>query len=194
MDNQNLKTLLNRQSSVGMSDELFERFVGYMTEIRLKNKEVLIPYGEIDTDLYVQKDGLLRACYMDGENEKTYGFSDAGTVVISYSSHFMHQPSVFQIESCGETRVLKMSKKDLDDMVDKSLEFAKWMLSTQMGQLHTNELKLTVVTGSAKERYRFMIHNRPEILARVPVKTIASYLGVAPNYLSYLKRVLHKEK
>ena len=186
--------LLFEESGFEMSDELLARMLESMTEIRLKNKEVLIPYGKIDTDLYLQVDGLLRACYMDGENEKTYGFSGKGTVAMSYHSHFVNEPSVFQIESCGETTVLRMSKQNLDELTDSSLEFAKWLLTIHIGQLYMNESKLTVVTGSAKERYRFMILNRPEIPARVPVKTIASYLGVAPNYLSYLKKVLHKEK
>jgi CRP-like cAMP-binding protein len=194
MDIQDLKMLLRGETGFEMSDELAERFAGSMTEIHLKNRDVLIPYGKTDTSLYLQKDGLLRACYMDGENEKTYGFSASGTVAISYHSHFMNQPSVFKIESCGETTVLKMSKKDLDDLAGSSLEFAQWLLTIQTGQLYTNELKLTAVTGSAKERYRFLVQNRPEIPARVPVKTIASYLGVAPNYLSYLKKILHREK
>ncbi len=140
-----LKKLLNEGSM--MSDELYERFIGSMTEINLKNKEVLIPYGKIDSSLYVQTDGLLRACYMDGENEKTYGFSDPGTVAISYHAHFMHQPSVFQIESCGETTVLKMTKKQVEELSDSSHEFTKWLLATRTGQLYTNELKLTVETS-----------------------------------------------
>jgi CRP-like cAMP-binding protein len=184
--NQVLKKLLNEGAM--MSDELFERFIGSMTEIRLKNKEVLIPYGKVDSSLYVQKDGLLRACYLDGENEKTYGFSDPGTVAISYHAHFMNRPSVFQIESCGETTVLKMTKKQVEELSDSSHEFTKWLLATRTGQLYNNEFKFAAITGTAKDRYRFLVQNRPEILARVPAQTIASYLGVDPTYLSYLKR------
>jgi CRP-like cAMP-binding protein len=172
-----------------MSDELFERFVGSMTEIRLKNKEVLIPYGKIDSSLYVQKDGLLRACYLDGENEKTYGFADAGTVTISYYSYFLNRPSVFKIESCGETTVLKMSKKTVSELIDSSHEFAKWLLSIEAGQLCANEFKHSAIIGTARERYLALIRNRPEIPERVSSKILASYLGVAPPYLSYLKKI-----
>jgi CRP-like cAMP-binding protein len=175
-----------------MSDELFERFIGSMTEIHLKNKEVLIPYGKIDTSLYVQKNGLLRACSLDGEYEKTYGFADAGTVTISYYSHHMRQPSVFQIESCGETDVLKMSKRQMDELVDSSHEFAKWLLTVRSGQLCANEFKLTAITGTAKERYAALVLNRPDVISRVPAQTIASYLGVDPTYLSYLKKIMRE--
>jgi CRP-like cAMP-binding protein len=190
-----LKQLLYEQTGgVAMSDELFERFVEPMTELRLRNKEVLIPYDKIDNNLYVLKEGIMRACYIDGGNEKTYGFADTGTVMISYHSHFMHRPSVFQIESCGETTVLKMEKKQLVELIDTSYEFAKWLLAIRTAQLYFNEFKLTAITGTAKERYISLIQNRPEILDRVPLKIIASYLGVAPNYLSYLKKIVKEEK
>ncbi len=189
-----LKKMLFDECGCKMSDELFARFVDSMTEYRLQNKEVLIPYGKLDTNVYVQKSGILRACYFDGENERTYGFSNPGTVVMSYHGHFMRQPSSFQIESCGESVVLKMSKKELDELIDSSHEFAKWMLAIQSAQLYINEFKHTVVSGTASERYLSLLEKRPEIIANVPSKIVASYLGVTHNHLSYLKKALREER
>ena len=194
MDSGLKKLLYEQTGGVMMSDGLFERFVGAMDEMHLKNKEVLIPYGRLDTNLYVQKNGLLRACYLDRDNEKTYGFSDPGTVVVSYHSHFIRKPSIFQVESCGETDVLKMSKKVQDELLSGSHEFALWLLAIRTAQLYFNEFKLTMITGTARERYLTLVEKRPEILDRVPLKTVASYLGVAPNYLSSLKKALREEK
>lgn len=189
-----LKKLLYEESRYKMSDELFDRLIGATTEIHLKNREVLIPYGKLDNNTYIQKSGILRACYFDGENERTYGFSEPGTVVISYYGHFMRLPSSFQIESCGESVVLKMSKTRFDELIDSSHEFAKWMLGVQSMQLYLNELKHTAIWGKAKERYLLLLKKRPEIIARVPATIIASYLGVTHNHLSYLKKMLREEK
>ena len=189
-----LKKLLYKECGYKMSDALLERFIGSMTEHHLQNKEVLIPYGKLDTNVYIQKSGILRACYFDGENERTYGFSNPGTVVMSYHGHFMRQPSSFQIESCGECVVLKMSKKELDELIDSSHEFAKWMLAIQAAQLYINEFRHTAISGTAKERYLSLVEKRPEIISFVPSKIIASYLGVTHNHLSYLKKNLREEK
>ncbi len=194
MSNDELKRLLRERSRCSMSDELFDRFLGAMDEIHLKNKEVLIPYGKLDTNYYVQKAGVLRTCYFDGENERTYGFSDPGAPSMSYHSHFMRQPAAIQVVSCGESTVLKMSKKDLDELIDSSHEFAKWMLSYQSIQPYFNEFKFASIPGQAKERYLWMLQNRPEIVARVPMKLMASYLGVTHTYLSHLKRSLRENK
>jgi signal-transduction protein with cAMP-binding, CBS, and nucleotidyltransferase domain len=189
-----LKRLLEERCRCKMSDELFERFIGLATEITLKDKEVLIPYGKIDTNLYIQKDGVLRTCYFDGETEKTYGFSDPGAPSFSYHSHFMRQPAVFQVVSCGETVVLKISKKHLDELINDSHEFAKWMLALWSIQPYFNEYKFTNITGQAKERYLWMLENRPEVIARVPIKVMASYLGVRHTYLSRIRKTMWNKK
>ncbi len=177
-----------------MPDELLERFTDAMTEVRLKNKDALMPYGKLDNNIYVQKSGIIRMCWFDGEKEKTYGFSTPGTVIISYHSYFMRQPSFFQYESCGESVVMKISKSKVDEMEADSHEFARWLSAIHLQQLYFNEFKYAVINGAAKERFRSLINNRPEIIARVPLKIIASYLGVTPNYLSYLKRTLRENK
>ena len=185
-----LKKLLLDEYKHKMPDGLLDEFIGAMTEVRLKNREVLIPYGKVDTNAYVLKSGIIYGCYFDGEKEKTYGFINPGTVIISYHPHAMHLPSFFQFESCGESVVGKISKKKLDEMVERSHEFAKWMLAVQTIKLYFNEHKLATISGTAKERFAALIKNRPEMIAHVPSKIIASYLGITPTYLCRLKKII----
>lgn len=187
MDNV-LKQLLYDEYRFKMSDELFDRFATIMTEVRLKNNEALIDYGRIDTNVYIHRSGILRACYFDGENEKTYGFSNPGTVIISYFPHAMRRPSFFKFASCGESVMMKVSKKDVDALVEESHEFAKWLLAVQTYKLYFNEHKYATINGNSKERLLALMHSRPEIMAHVPLKVIASYLGITPTHLSRLKK------
>ncbi len=186
--------LVMEAGNVEMSDELFEHFINATTEITLKNKEVLIRAGKLETNIYIQKSGIMRACYFDGDNDKTYGFSTPGTVVISYHSYFMRLPAVFQVESCGETVVLKISKTKLDELVRSSNEFAQWLIGIHAAQLFSNEFKTTNIIGDARERYILLVKNRPEIVACVSSRLIASYLGISTVHLSRLKKSLKEYK
>lgn len=47
---------------------------------------------------------------------------------------------------------------------------------------------IMLMSSTALERYEDFVSTYPEILARVPQKMIASYLGVAPETLSSIKR------
>ncbi len=175
-----------------MPDRVFERFAGAMTEVRLKNKEVLIPYGKLDTNVYVHRSGIIRGWSFDGEKEKTQGFSNPGTVLISYHSYFMREPSFFQFESCGESTAMRIPKREFDDLVETSHEFAKWMMVVHSKKMYYNEFKQATINGTAKERYISLLKNRPEIATNVALKDIASYLGVTPTYLCRLKKNLQK--
>ena len=49
------------------------------------------------------------------------------------------------------------------------------------------------ITSSPEERYRNLLENRPELLNRVPLHQIASYLGMKPESLSRIrKRIVSK--
>ena len=189
-----IKERINDECSYKLPDELMNRFFAQMTETRLKNREALIDYGKLDTNLYILKEGIIRLCYFDGEKEKTYGFAAPGTVIISYHSMIMQKPSFYRFESCGESVVMKITKGKLDELVETSHEFARWMLVMSLTQLYTHEFRHAIINGLTRERYTALVKNRPELLARVPLKIIASYLGVTPNYLSRLKSRLLKRK
>ena len=185
-----LKKLLAIEYPHKMADELMDRFLGAMTEVRLKNREVLIPGGKLDTNLYVHKSGIIRGFWFDGEKEKTEGFSNPGTILMSFHSYVMREPSFYQYESCGESTVMKISQREVEELVKSSHEFARWLLAVQFIKLYYNEFKRAAINGTAKERYLALTKNRPEIMQHVQLNIIASYLGVTPNYLSYLKKTL----
>lgn len=46
----------------------------------------------------------------------------------------------------------------------------------------------SMLGGTAEERYLTFTNKYPEISNRVPLKTIASYLGIAPESLSRIRR------
>jgi CRP-like cAMP-binding protein len=52
----------------------------------------------------------------------------------------------------------------------------------------TDELLVASLNETAEQRYRRMLDERPERLQRIPVKHLASYLGIAPESLSRIRR------
>lgn len=190
-----LRKLLEQECDYRMSDRTAERFFGLMTEMRLTNNEPLIPYGKLDNNAYIVGSGIIRHAYFDGAIEKTFGFSSPGTLIMSYHSLCMHTPSVFQLESCGESVVMKVARGDLDKLFRESRDFANWMYSMSLFQLYAWEMKATLINGSAEERLEALMKNRPEIMRNVSSRIIASYIGINQPYLSRLKRqILKKSK
>lgn len=52
------------------------------------------------------------------------------------------------------------------------------------------ERKLSLINGSAMERYLAVLKNRPEIIESVTSRVLASYLDITPQHLCRLKQQL----
>ncbi len=188
MIDNNLRKLLKDESKYEVSDQLLDWILAKSTEHELKKNDVLVSYGKIDSDVYVLKKGVMRYVYFDGDREKTYGFASPGTFMIQYHCFVEAQPAFFQVEACTDSIVLKISKRDIDEMVKTSHEFAQYMLHLSLAQCYSNEYKYAILNGLARDRFMLLLKNRRDITECVQNKVLASYIGITPSYLSFLKR------
>ena len=164
---------LKAEGTFGPSDELLDRIIDMAEPVALKPGEVLIGYGQFDTNVYIVKEGILQLLYFDGEKEVTFGFAFPGTVLLSPHSFYMGKPAVMQVESCRiASAVMKIDKSRFEKLLEESHEFARWMLNLAIGQIYTSELKVTYIITS------------------VSANRLASYLGITPSWMCKLRKKL----
>ena len=187
--------LIKKESTYPISQELLDRLIDMGTIIKLKTGEPITRAGDIDPDFYILLDGIMRCWHVEGDSvvEDTTYFALPGTVNISYHSYLLGQPSPNTYDVCCPSTIMRIGKDNLKELIDSSAEFARWCLGNVQFQLYFFEMKGRIIQGSAKERYEAMMKNRPDIAMRVPLKIIASYLGITPQYLSKLRRELASE-
>ena len=149
--------------------------------------EMLGEPGKTDTHIYILVEGITRQWHWSGDKEVTKGFGLPPTISIHYMSYYAGKPSSIHYEACCRSKVLRFKKEDYDSLARESHEFALWCLNCVQNQLYYYELKDSRIHGSVREQYEAFERNRPEILRHVPLKTIASYLGVSPQYLSKIR-------
>lgn len=187
-----VKELLLKECDYPLSGEVMDRFLESAEELHLKRNEILIMSGKVDANIYVVKEGIMRYSYMNGLREVTYAFSLPGTMIISMFSYYFHLPTFYQIEACCESTVVRITRQRYDTLTAQSHDFARWALQMAHGQLFFFEMKNSVINGDAKERFLSPVKNRPEIMEKVPLKFVASYLGITQSYLSRLKKAIMK--
>ncbi|MDR2891113.1 MAG: Crp/Fnr family transcriptional regulator [Alistipes sp.] len=183
-----LKKQLNAECSYRMRDETMDMFLAAMSVVELRAGEPLIDYGALDSNIYILKNGIVRVAYFNGFKELTWAFGTPGTMMGSYYPFYKHEPSFFRFEACCDSVFMKISKPGFVELTRRSHDFAQWVMWMSVEQLWLNEKKLAIVNGDAKERFEALMKNRPEIMEKVSAKVIASYIGITPQYLSYLKR------
>lgn len=188
-----LRFLIKNESSYPISENLIERLIDMGTIICLHSGEPIVSAGDVAPDFYILTDGIMRCYHLEGdaETERTSYFALPGTVCISYHSYLRGEPSPNTYAACCPSSLLKVCKTDFSSLISLSPEFARWCLGNVQNQMYFFEMKSRVVQGSAKERYEAILKKRPEIIQKVPLRIIASYLGITPQYLSKLRRSIH---
>jgi len=183
---ENLKDALRAECSYQMDNSLLDRFLDLGTVLSIARGEILIAAGSLDDNLYILMEGVMRIWYMDGEREVTHAFGYPGCIAQSFHC-YMGKPSTENYEACCKVKVLKITKADFDSLVENDPSFARWNLCLAQRQMFQYEVKRAAIFGSAAEKYRNFLRFKPGLIHIVPLKHIASYLGITREYLSKLR-------
>lgn len=188
-----LKALLKLECGHRVADSVVELFLSRSKSIKIPAGKCFVEAGSFAPDVWVVKSGIIRVVDMNGDKERTIAFGLPGSVFTLKHSFVKHLPSYYELWTCCDTELLRVSRNDFDNLMRISHEFAIWMFHLMMEELFYQEKKnASVSNGHAKERFEALYRHRPEIVECVHQKHIASYLGVSPEYLCRLKRKIKK--
>jgi CRP-like cAMP-binding protein len=152
-------------------------------------KGVVLKVGQVEKNLSFLEKGVLRLYIPNMENDMTFGFVFSGNFVSAYDSFLTQTPSRYQIEALTDAELWQISYKDLQEV------YANTEIGNEIGRKSAENLFLTkaareldLLTKTAEERYRNLFSERPELIRHIPLKYIASYIGVTPQALSRIRR------
>lgn len=164
-------------------------FLDSCEPLHLKRNDIIIEAGVLNSNVYIVKEGIIRFSDMNGDKERTFAFALPGTMFMSKHSFFKGLPSYYQVTACCDTTVLYTSKQTYYNIINTHHRLALWMLNYAYGELFFQEYKnANIQNGNAKERFKSILGDRPQLIRDVPQKILASYLGITPEYFSHLKR------
>ena len=72
---------------------------------------------------------------------------------------------------------------DREELIEMNRRFQRNIISANRRILH-------LLSSTAEDRYRDFIATYPTLLQRLPLKLIAAYLGITPEFLSRIRRRL----
>ena len=186
-----LKQLLKEECNFTPSDALVEEFIEAMEETQVKPRSRIIEFGKVCSDVFCVKKGIVRLLHVNDAKETTFGFASPGTIFMSPLSFYLDAPAFLMAETCKvPVTLLRMSRKTFYDFINGSDEFARWMFSLASAQICICERKLSLINGTAMERYQAVLKNRPDIVEAVTSRVLASYLDITPQHLCRLKQQL----
>jgi CRP-like cAMP-binding protein len=182
----NLRKFIENYTSVPTDDwkQIFECFEKQV----LEKDEIVLEEGKICKYLYFVESGLLRFYINKEGNDITKFFTEAPYFFTSQASFNAQKPSKENIHAIEKSIVWKISYERTNDLyrLKSWTDFARKII--QEVQFFTEEILEELQTETAELRYEKMLKNTPTLLQRIPLKHLASYLGIAPQSLSRIRK------
>lgn len=163
-------------------------------ETKFKKNDYLIERGKKAGFYYFLEEGFLRSYTVDLEgNDITSKFFGRGDIVIDWHSYFLKVAAKEPIQALSAVKCWKITFTNFMKLFH--LESFREVGRTRLVQNYF-ELKnhsISVIAEDAKERYLHLLKEKPELVHNVPLKHIATYLGVTDTSLSRIRKEVTNE-
>jgi CRP/FNR family transcriptional regulator, anaerobic regulatory protein len=175
--------------SYQISKEQCAEIAVYLKEIKLKRGTYFIETGQIATHFGLMTEGVMQNCIVqsDGTQRVQY-FLKEGTVVGNSASFDLQVPSKLSIQAITDCRILTMDYAAYQKVIETIKWFPRLMIPLSTKILH-DYLKeyADLLRMPQQERYKEFLIRNPDIIHRIPLKMIASYLGMSSQSLSRIR-------
>lgn len=172
-----------------MNDDDWRFFKSKLKEVRFEKNSVILQVGKVENYVSFIAKGVIRFYIPGEESDLTFGFLFENEFVTGYDSLLSGLPSEYQIETLTETLLWRISKKDLDEVYKKTVNGN--IIGRKMAEsmfLIKSKREISLLNQTAEERYLSLFRDRPNLLQQIPLKYIASYIGVTPQALSRIRK------
>jgi CRP-like cAMP-binding protein len=181
-----LRCFINSQ--INVSDEDLGIILSYFKELSIEKDRHLLKKGQTANAYYFIQSGGLRIYFEKGDRQITAWLAFENDFFTELSSLKSQTPTMFNIQALETTTLLSIDRMDMEFLYQR---FPAWQ---QFGRQVWEDAFLKVVnailsyqTMTAEERYIYLME-QSDVLQRVPLKQLASYLGITQTSLSRLRK------
>lgn len=199
----NFLTLIKEYYLNAMGEELkayLDKLVPHEEEAWLAMKSTLKPrqlarhehfllQGEVCRQLGFIAAGYVRLYYLAGDEEITKDFNFENEFCGSYASFVSGQPALFNVVAMEPVRMYTISRDSQLMLFENYFCWQKLGRISMEGMfIRKEQREASFLLDSPETRYEKLLNTTPQWVQRVPLKYLASYLGMAPETLSRIRK------
>ena len=177
------------------SKEDLERILAQYQPLEFAKNDYLIPLGSVANYYYFMEEGYARSFAIDLEgNDITTKFFVPKDLVIDWHSYFLKAPCREDIQAITACKVWKITFTDFMKLfnIEAFREVGRTRLVNNYFELKNHTV--SVISDPAKDRYLHLLKEKPDIVSNVPLKQIATYLGITDTSLSRIRKEVAEKR
>lgn len=162
---------------------------------QVKKGTVLLRQGEKAKYIFQVKKGCLRGYVTDKtDKEHILLFAPENWIITDVNSSLNGVEAAISIDAIEDSEVIFFDKRLLLNLETLHQETLTKEIKRLYNHVIANNKRLIqLLSATAEERYISFIETYPSLVQRLPVKLIASYLNVSPEFLSRIrKKIVYK--
>ncbi len=179
---------------LGISAGAIEKAISF-SRFRVYSKgEVIARTGDRAASAGLVLSGVIRSYYVDKDgNDITQYFASEGNWCIDSGMTGFEEMQA-NWEAIEDTTVMLFEVKDMKDLIysDEHLKDI-WIMALESGMRYKVYRENGFLVESATERYIAFRKRYPKLAERVPLRYIATYLGITPESLSRIRSAMKEE-
>ncbi|MBX2816645.1 MAG: Crp/Fnr family transcriptional regulator [Saprospiraceae bacterium] len=171
-----------------LSDVSWQAFSNRLNYLSLPKDAVLTHHGAVEDKVYYVGSGIVREYIVHGKKEFCIDFCFKNDFSSSYSSFITRQPSQYTMKTLTPCEFLVISYAEMTWLFENFLELnVMGRKLVEILLIEKRQRELNLLTKTAEERYFSMLAQHPQYMRHIPLKYIASFLGVTPESLSRIR-------
>lgn len=171
-----------------LPDEEVRVLLDQTEQIVLPKGRQVMTAGKMERYTYFIVKGLARGFFYQEDKDITIWFASVGMTLLSMNGYVYGKPGYENIELLEECRLLRIDNERLNTLFETYNGLANW--GRRMSDVIILKLEKLFMERNfmpAAQRYHSLVEHEPEILKKVPLRHIASYLGISQVSLSRIR-------
>ncbi len=177
------------EANAKLTEYDWEVFASKLTRQEFSKKHKLLHTGETEKYLSFIENGIIRSYIPKEEYDLTFAFAFENHFISAYDSFLTQSPSSYTVETITNTTLWRLTYHDLQTI------YAKTKIGNFIGRKASEDLYLkkskreqSLLNETAEERYLNIFSEQPKLIQHIPLKYIASYIGITPQALSRIRK------
>jgi CRP-like cAMP-binding protein len=184
-----LDAFLLRLRSFHPVSEGLEKAIRGLDIVEVPKNTLLLREGQREDFAWIVIKGLIRSYYIKDGEEICSRFNQEDQVVLSVASFYSRSAGYEFVETLEDSILARIHYDALQEIYRQYPEFNFHARVLTEYYFTLSEQRLYLLRKqSAEERYRFFMEHYPEWLQRVPLKYIATFLGMNLETLSRIRK------
>ncbi len=166
----------------------FNEFLALWTPSAGGKGQMILQAGAVASHIYFIESGAVRSFFIKDGREITEWIALDNNFIFSPTSLFSQAPSRISLQVVESSVLYSIRVEELEKWCTTSIHAAQFYRKMITNGLIAAEKRIEfLLTSSAVQRYRTLTVQFPDIVQRVPLSFIASYIGVTKETLSRVR-------